>query len=249
MNTIASLTTREIPVVLPQTVKAFYPLLLANKEAIFSVPKTTHRYGPHPRHELDVYKPTDRDISQTPIFVFFHGGGLVQGGKEVGYVPDHLVYHNLGAFFARRGFITIIPNYRLVNDPVAGTGHDAVFPSGAVDVSLVLSWIEKTYPGLVKTDPRNIFVMGNSAGGIHIMTWLFHAQFSQQRQHLVSESQVVRLKAIINHSGPITFPDPPSSPKGIYDTDILWGWPVRRSSLHLVLAESPPRLVQDNGSS
>ncbi|KAJ4263311.1 hypothetical protein NW762_006129 [Fusarium torreyae] len=50
--------------------------------------------------------------------------------------------------------------------------------------------------------------MGNSAGGIHCLTWLFHEDFSQQRRQLVAEPSTLRLVGVINQSGPLTFASP-----------------------------------------
>ena len=85
------------------TIQAFKPLLRANASAIKSARKTTHRYGPHERQQLDVYepaKPTDPTGKPAPILVFIYGGGFQNGDKVCpDPFPDDLIYTNLGYFF------------------------------------------------------------------------------------------------------------------------------------------------------
>src|SRR5258708_2147482 len=132
-------TGQSIPNILMPTMKIFTPLLLKNKEAILSIPRKEQYYGPHPRQKLDIYlSPTPSPNS--PILVYFYGGGLIRGDKIVPMILDGLLYHNLGTFFAKRGITTIVADYRRVNSEFGG--EDAVFPSGGDDVSLVMKWLE-----------------------------------------------------------------------------------------------------------
>jgi len=144
LKTLNASAGQSIPAVLMPTFGIWTPHLLKNKDAIKAVSPTTSSYGSHPRQELDIYKATS-DSAKTPILVFFHGGGLIRGDKAPPQFPEGLVYANLGVFFATRGITTIVPNYRLVNSPFGG--HDAVFPSGGEDVSLVLKYLEKEFKG------------------------------------------------------------------------------------------------------
>jgi hypothetical protein len=112
--------------------------------------------------QLDVYYPpaqetgADNDPGSLPILVFFYGGGLVRGARSS--PPSHLVYNNLGAFFASRGILTVIPDYRLV--------PSITFPEGSVDVRDALDWVFHHFCEEDKT--RRIFVLGHSAGGLHL---------------------------------------------------------------------------------
>ena len=90
--------------------------------------------------------------------MFFHGGGFTRGSRTS---PPSLVHNNLGAFFALAGILTVIADYRLV--------PHAVFPEGAMDVCDALLWIiEHVSEG----DASRVFVMGHSAGGVHVATML-----------------------------------------------------------------------------
>ncbi|TVY82329.1 hypothetical protein LSUE1_G004590 [Lachnellula suecica] len=185
-----------IPDVLFPTFQIYTPRLTKNKEAILSIPSTTESYGSHPRQKLDIYK-APQESKDTPILVFFYGGGLTRGDK---ISPQfNLVYHNLGAFFAARGITTIIPDYRRVKSQFGG--EDAVFPSGAEDVSLAMKWVEK-YDTSTK---RNVVIMGNSAGGVHISTFMFEPSFLEQRKQYVEGEGSILLKGAIELAAPFHF--------------------------------------------
>ena len=88
------------------------------------------------------------------------------GDKRHPQFPD-LIYANLGAFFANKGFITVVADYRLSKGPGSPTG-DARYPSGGEDTVGAINWITKNLGS-----DRPIFLMGNSAGAVHVMTFLF----------------------------------------------------------------------------
>ncbi|CAG8960653.1 hypothetical protein HYFRA_00013531 [Hymenoscyphus fraxineus] len=183
------------------TFQIYTPLLLANKATILSVPRTEHTYGPHPRQKLDVYLPPSGDPSSAPILVFYYGGGLTRGDKLNPALPDGLVYHNLGSFFAQRGIVTVIPDYRRVNSEFGG--EDAVFPSGGEDVALSLRWVEENLGG--EGGKREVVTMGNSAGGVHTLTFLLEDQFREQRRGYVQGTGKLVLKGAIQLSAPTHF--------------------------------------------
>jgi acetyl esterase/lipase len=90
--------------------------------------------------------------------VFFHGGGFDHGTRTS---PPYLVHNNMGAFFALEGILTVVADYRLV--------PNAVFPEGAEDVRDALLWVlEHVQEG----DASHVFVIGHSAGGVHVATML-----------------------------------------------------------------------------
>ena len=206
MDTIAKFPSKAIASIFLPTVEAFKPLLVANKSEILSIPSTTYSYGQHKRQQLDVYEECTHS-SSSPIIIFFYGGGLSRGDKILPLIPSSLVYHNLGAFFAKGGFTTIIADYRRVTDVALGTGEDGVFPSGGEDVGAVIDWLESTYlqPLHSKTQkPRDVFLMGNSAGGVHVSTYLLDPRFDNQR-HALRESQLCSLRGAVLVSVPLDF--------------------------------------------
>jgi triacylglycerol lipase len=119
-------------------------------------------YGPDARNKLDVFQPTAAGKGR-PMVAFFYGGGLV-GGDKVYPGSDDLVYANVGTFFARNGMIGVNANYRLV--------PHVTFPGGGKDVAGVVAWMRANAARL-GGDPDAIFLMGNSAGGTHVATYVY----------------------------------------------------------------------------
>jgi acetyl esterase/lipase len=177
-----------IRAIIQPTAFILIPRLLKAIEKIQAIPRTTEQYGSHPRQNLDIYQPAE-DVVDAPILIFLHGGGFTQGDKILRSVPYGLVYHNLGAFFATRGFTTIIPDYRRVNSDIGG--EDAKYPSGGEDLSLVLKWLEESV--LLRDRKRDAFIMGESAGGVHVATFLFNEEFLEQRRGLIDGNKVSRI--------------------------------------------------------
>lgn len=75
-----------------------------------------------------------------------------------------MAYRALGAFYAHRGFITVIPDYRLV--------PEVQFPAASEDVRDAVNWIFNSVdiigmPAAPAPDVDAIFVMGHSAGDVH----------------------------------------------------------------------------------
>lgn len=98
-------------------------------------------YGPLERQALDVYTSPSTDGSRG-IVVFVHGGYWDSGDKsEFRFVADSL---------AELGFITVIPNYRLV--------PSVTFPSYVEDVALAMKWVFENLPS------DRVFLMGHSSG-------------------------------------------------------------------------------------
>ncbi|MCJ1446578.1 MAG: hypothetical protein MMC23_007083 [Stictis urceolatum] len=161
-------------------VDALYtPLITANSAAILSTRKTTHKYGPNPRHQIDLYHPPSTP-SSAPILLYVHGGGLVRGGRSIlDRYPSGLVHANAGHFFANKGFLTAVMDYRLVT--LGGSRQGAVFPSGGEDVEMAVRWLAGEY-GV--EGGRSLLTLGNSAGGMHCATFLLMDKFAGMREGL-----------------------------------------------------------------
>jgi len=191
-------TGQAIQAILMPTIKITTPLLLKNKEAILSTPRKEESYGSHPRQKLDIYLPAEKS-AKSPLLVFFYGGGLIMGDKIVPGIPGELLYHNLGSFFAQRGITTIIADYRRVNSQFGG--EDAVYPSGGDDVSLVMKWLE----GFEHKGSGNVVIMGNSAGGMHLSTFLLAPQYLEQRKHLAAGERGIKFVGAVELGVPFHF--------------------------------------------
>ena len=170
---------REIFSVIEPTARLLVPGIQENASSILSTPKETLSYGAHPRQQLDVYSPKSPEKfsrKPAPILIFIYGGGFLIGDKTLPEVP--LVHANIGHFFTERGFITIIPDYRLLS-------HGAKFPSGGEDVAGVVEWVKKQYG----YSPQDLFIMGNSAGGVHVATFMLSPLFKGVRDSVAAENK------------------------------------------------------------
>ena len=96
---------------------------------------------------LDVYAPK-KIIKTKPVFVFIHGGRWNSGSKSQ--------YRFLGNRMARKGIITVIPDYRL--------SPSTAYKGMTMDAAMAIQWVKEnitSYGG----DSNRIFVSGHSAGG------------------------------------------------------------------------------------
>ena len=126
----------------------------------YTAPKIARdlRYGDHERHRLDVH--TSGEQAGAPVFVFVHGGGFVGGDK---HVPGSPAYDFLGAWAVRNGWVGVTITYRLA--------PEHTWPCGAQDVASAVAWIRDNiadYGG----DPDRIVVAGNSAGAVHVASYV-----------------------------------------------------------------------------
>lgn len=104
-------------------------------------------YADGPRHTLDVYVPRNLK-APAPVIVFLYGGSWQMGQKEI--------YPFVGEAFAEKGFITVIPDYRVY--------PQVYFPAFVEDAARAFIWTERNiadYGG----DAGRLFVAGHSAGG------------------------------------------------------------------------------------
>lgn len=104
-------------------------------------------YGPGPRRKLDVYAPRSAAAGRRPVILFFYGGSW-NSGRRQGY-----------AFAARalaaRGFVVIVPDYRLV--------PEARYPDFLRDCAAAVRWA-RSHSGAYGGDGERIVLAGHSAG-------------------------------------------------------------------------------------
>jgi acetyl esterase/lipase len=103
-------------------------------------------YGEGPRRTLDVYRPAAMPTAG-PVVVFFYGGSWQAGDKAI--------YRFVGTALARRGYLTLVPDYRVY--------PQTRYPGFLEDAAQAVRWAKQNaarYGG----DPSRLFVMGHSAG-------------------------------------------------------------------------------------
>ena len=143
-------------------------------------------FGPNPRQRLDVWAPPgDPPAEGWPVLLFFYGGGWVSGARgDYGFV---------GRAFAARGYLTLIPDYRL-------TPPDR-FPAFVEDAALAIAWAGQhalSHGG----DPSRIGVSGHSAGAYNAALAVLDQRFLKAGG---GDPAMVRAAAFL--SGPFDFPD------------------------------------------
>jgi acetyl esterase/lipase len=168
------------------------PLWLMNAMA-FS--KTVKRikdlpYANDSRHNLDIYIPDHTDVSK-PVIVFVYGGAWDSGHKDD--------YQFAGMEFAKLGYVTAIPNYRLY--------PDAKFPNFIEDVASACAALPKHLSDLeingdkgVSSLPLDVIFIGHSAGAHTV------AMLNTQPCYLENAEANINIKACIGMAGPYDLP-------------------------------------------
>lgn len=173
-------------------------------------------YGHDPRQRLDVYSPKHAD--HLPVVVFFYGGSWTMGRKAQ--------YAFVGAALAERGYVAVVPDYRLY--------PQVRFPLFDEDGAEAVAWVERharEYGG----DPACIVLMGHSAGA-HTAALLALNDGYLERAGANPRSIV----GLVGLSGPYALePDTPTLHAIFTSPYTMDDWqPVRFASPH-----SPPALL------
>ena len=174
-------------------------------------------YGAGPRRTLDVYLP-DQPAASRPLIVFWYGGSWMKGDKEQ--------YRFVGAALALRGYVAVLPDYRVY--------PEVRFPGFMDDAALALKWAQDNAARL-GADPRRIYVMGHSAGA-HIAALLaLDARYLER-----AGGDPRRVRGLIGLSGPYSLEPDTELLRTIFGapfTEVDWQ-PVK-----FVTAASPPALL------
>jgi acetyl esterase/lipase len=109
-------------------------------------------YAERTRHKLDVCRP--RDAVAAPVVIFFYGGAWQSGYKEL--------YRYLAKALARRGYVAVIPDYRIY--------PEVCYPDFLDDGARVVRWVKDNIARF-GGDPEKLFLKGHSAGA-HIAAML-----------------------------------------------------------------------------
>jgi acetyl esterase/lipase len=147
----------------PKTAALFAPM--QQKEPYQGV-KTERevKYGPGDRHLLDVFTP-ETGSSARPVLIFIHGGGFVAGNKRA---PGSPFYDNVMLWAVKNGFVGVNATYRLA--------PQSPYPAGAEDLAAVVAWVAGKI-GERGGDPARIYLMGHSAGAVHVANYVSHPEF------------------------------------------------------------------------
>jgi len=152
------------PVVdLPHTAALYAPL--QEKEPYQGVTiERDVKYGAADRNLLDVFIP-QAAASPRPVLIFVHGGGFVAGNK---HNPGSPFYDNIMLWAVKNGFVGVNITYRLA--------PQAVWPSAAEDLAAAVQWVAGNIAAR-GGDPARVYLMGHSAGAVHVATYVSHPEF------------------------------------------------------------------------
>ena len=173
-------------------------------------------YAPGVRHRLDIYAPGAPGRAR-PVIVFFYGGGWISGAKED--------FAWVGAALARRGYVAIVPDYRLY--------PQAHWPQFIEDCAAAVKWVHVNvarYGG----NPSALVLMGHSAGAYNAFAlavdrrWLTGVGMDPRRD----------LKAVVGLSGPYTMEPHGPLEDAIFDVKQGYAEPISRAD-----GMSPPLLL------
>lgn len=179
-------------------------------------------YSDHPRQRFDVYAPEGHDAA-TPLLMFIYGGSWSEGEKA------HYAF--IGRIFAAAGYLTAIPDYRVV--------PDVHYPDFVIDCGRALAAF-RAKAGTFGGRPGPVHLVGHSAGAYNAVMLGLAEDLAQaaglDRRHIA---------AIAGLSGPYDFlPLRVSSTKQAFGSapDLEATQPINR-----VRPDAPPMLLV-NGS-
>ena len=138
-------------------------------------------YGADGRHLLDIYRPA-KPRAALPVIVFFYGGSWQAG--------ERAEYRFAAASLARRGYIVVVPDYRL---------HPAKYPAFLQDGAAAVAWAA-THIGEHGGDAEHIFLLGHSAGAYNAVMLALVPAFLQEQGVAPA-----RLAGVIGLAGPYDF--------------------------------------------
>jgi acetyl esterase/lipase len=147
----------------PNTAKIYAPL--QEKEPYHGVKvERDVKYGAADRNLLDIFMP-ETVSSPRPVLIFVHGGAFVAGDRRE---PGTPFFDNIALWAARNGFVGVNMTYRLA--------PQAKWPAGAEDIGSAVQWVANNIGGR-GGDPARIYLMGHSAGAVHVASYVSHPQF------------------------------------------------------------------------
>ena len=122
------------------------------------------KYGPAERNRLDIFMPQNV-TSGRPVLIFVHGGAFIGGNKRM---PNSPFYDNVMMWAVKNGFIGVNITYRLA--------PGSPWPAGAEDVAAAIRRVSDEI-GERGGDASRIYLMGHSAGAIHVASYVSHPEF------------------------------------------------------------------------
>jgi triacylglycerol lipase len=122
------------------------------------------KYGPAELNRLDIFAPETAPENR-PVLLFLRGGAFTTGDKRL---PGSPFYDNIMLWAVTNGFVGVNLNYRLA--------PQSPWPAGGEDIASAIQWVIDNI-GARGGDPARIYLMGHSAGAVHVATYVAHPEF------------------------------------------------------------------------
>jgi acetyl esterase/lipase len=135
---------------------------VANLPALFGAHRSSLQYMPGERGKLDLFVP-DAVAARRPLVVFFYGGGFDQGSRSQ--------YRFVGAAFAKLGYVTALPDYRLY--------PEVRFPEFLDDAARAVVYAQ-AHAAEWGADPQRVVLAGHSAGAYIAAMLALNPQYLQR---------------------------------------------------------------------
>lgn len=177
-------------------------------------------YGEGPRRQLDIYAPVAIEQRPLPVIVFIYGGSWANGTREG--------YHFAARALAAGGFITVVPDYRLV--------PEVRFPGFVQDCAEAVRWVRKHAPQY-GGDPDRIVLVGHSAGAYNAAMLALDPQFLGPDR--------AAIKGFAGMAGPYDFL--PFNGDVVTNTFAAWPKAEETQPIHYADASAPPMLLLHGG--
>jgi acetyl esterase/lipase len=176
-------------------------------------------YGWGKRQHLDVYVSRNAAAAPSPVIVFIYGGSWASGDKDD--------YRFAGAAFAARGFVTVIPDYRVA--------PQVRFPSFIEDCAAAVRWVVD-HIGEYGGDSNRIVLVGHSAGAHNAMMLALDAHYLRD-----AGVDAQRIRGVAGLAGPYDF-----LPFDVDATRNAFGQaphPELTQPIHFARGDAPPLLL------
>lgn len=173
-------------------------------------------YGDGPRRQLDIYAPVATGKGRLPVIMFIYGGSWANGTREG--------YHFAARALSAAGFVTVVPDYRLV--------PDVYFPGFIEDCAAALRWT-RVHAAEYGGDPDRIVLVGHSAGAYNAAMLALDPRFLGRDR--------AAIKGFAGLAGPYDFL--PLDGAISARTFGRWPRPEETQPIHYADASAPPMLL------
>jgi acetyl esterase/lipase len=170
------------------------------------------------RGKLDIY-PGAGPETEKPVVVFIYGGGWDSGRRQD--------YRWAGRAFAAQGYLTVVPDYRLV--------PQHVYPDFLADCAAAVRWVRDN-AARFGGDPDRIVLVGHSAGAYNAVMLALDGRFLAEAG--ASRSSI---RGVVGLAGPYDFY--PWDAEASRNAFGAWPDPAATQPVSYVSADAPPLLL------